>query len=72
VPPTLPDASGVTELAVPILVSALAIVGATANNTTSGSVLVIVVIALLRKIFLLRYAEPQAKKVIGDTQYAKK
>ena len=52
----LPDASGVTELAVPILVWALATIGA-AKNTTSDSaeiqcrpsVLVIVVTTFLLK-----------------------
>ena len=53
-PPTLPDASGVTELAVPILVWALASVEVTASSSVQiqsrPNVLVVVVrIALLPK-----------------------
>lgn len=57
VPPTLPEASGFTELAVPILVWAFATVEAIAKSTISGSaemesrpnVLMFVLMALLPK-----------------------
>jgi hypothetical protein len=70
VPPTLPDASGFTERAVPIALWALATVEAIATATTSDSVeiqsrpniLVVFIIALLFSKKFLKACNPELRR----------